>query len=78
VNVSFYHEQSFRYRKFRFASGSSWPRLCENIMSEVNAGAACALISLLRNRRVGRANERFIQGECRTQSVLLPSRLTIT
>lgn len=38
------------------------PRLCENIVFEVNADAACALISLLGNRRVGHAYEEIYSG----------------
>src|SRR5665647_2253838 len=51
------------------------PRLCENMVFEVNADAACALISLSGHQRVGTLMKRFVQGECRTQSVLLPEAL---
>src|ERR1035437_4577059 len=59
----------------RMGNRRSRPRLCENMVFEVNADAACALISLSGHQRVGTLMKRFIQGECRTQSVLLPEAL---
>src|ERR1035438_69605 len=46
----------------RIPTGRCWPRLCENIVFEVNADAGCALISLLGNRRVGHAYEEIYSG----------------